>query len=262
MVLLREVNKFVNETYNDIPIPNIQQSKVIHFAKTGTHQFNRHEIAIIDTPIVQRLRYISQLGLAYSVFPTARHTRFEHSLGVSIIADKMFKSLDENGEMNFLRDETLKKKNHLEIRIAALLHDIGHGPFSHVSEIIMSEYEPIQAEADEKQCKPHELLAYKILQTDQFCDFFDRLNKTYKIDVSPKTVAGYIIGSVENPKENQYLADIINGQCDADKLDYIARDSNFSGVKLALSIDRLLLSLGIERIPCYNGNPQKLTVSH
>jgi uncharacterized protein len=263
MDLTNEVNKFVNETYDNIQIPNVRQSKVIHFAKTGTHQFHTHEIAIIDTPIVQRLRYISQLGLAYSIFPTARHTRFEHSLGVSIIADKMFKSLDDNGQLEFLNDNTLKKKNNLELRIAGLLHDIGHGPFSHVSEIIMSECESIKKEAKEtKDCKPHELLAYKILQTDQFSDFFERLNKTYKIKVSPKNIAGYIIGSVENPEKNQYLADIINGQCDADKLDYIARDSNFTGVKLALSLDRLLLSLEIGNVPCYTGNSRKLLVSY
>lgn len=257
-----EVNEFVNDTYGNIQIPNIQQSKVIHFAKTGTHKFERHEIAVIDTPIVQRLRYISQLGLAYSVFPTARHTRFEHSLGVSIMANKMFKALDDSSQMNFIKYNSQKKKNYIELRIAALLHDIGHGPFSHVSEIIMSEYEPIRHEAEEKGCKPHELLAYKILQTDQFQDFFDRLGKTYKIEISPKTVAGYIIGSVENPEKDQYLADIINGQCDADKLDYIARDSNFSGVKLALNIDRLLLSLEVGEIPCYQGNIRKLMVSH
>ncbi|ABS55093.1 metal dependent phosphohydrolase [Methanoregula boonei 6A8] len=261
MTLLDEVNTLVNKTYNSIAVPNIIESKVVHFAKTGTHQFENYEIAIIDTPIVQRLRYISQLGLAYSVFPTARHTRFEHSLGVSIMVDKMFKSLEENHQLEHIRDRNIRKNNYIELRIAGLLHDIGHGPFSHVSEIIMSEYEPIEKEAIKEGCKPHELLAYKMLQTEKFQNFFAELNKHYKIDISPSNIANYIIGKVDNPKDDQYLADLINGQCDADKLDYIARDSNFTGVKLALGIDRLLLSLGVDKISCFDGMKRKLIVN-
>jgi HD superfamily phosphohydrolase len=262
MGLFQDVSKLVTETYDDpIQIPNMSRPKVIHFAKTGTNQFDSHEMAIIDTPFVQRLRYISQLGLAYSVFPTARHTRFEHSLGVTIMVDKMFKALENNGYLKFLT-EPQKRKCYTELRIAALLHDIGHGPFSHVSEIIMNEYEPIRDEADKKGCKPHELLAYEILQTNQFREFFHQIGRTYHVEISPENIANYIIGTVSCPEEDQYLADIINGQCDADKLDYIARDSNFSGVKLALGIDRLLLSLGIEKIPCYpEKRNRKLMVS-
>lgn len=255
-----EINKLLNESFQDLPIPDIRESKVIHFTKIGTHQFSNHEIALIDTPFVQRLKYISQLGLAYNVFPTARHTRFEHSLGVTIMIDKMWRSLNENQQFEFIRSEEDRNQLLIKLRVAAILHDIGHCPFSHVSEEVIRDDPSIRRESDKFSCKPHEAIAYHMIRSDTFRAFFEDLSKFYHISVEPDEISNLIVGKVDCPDEDQYMADMLNGQFDADKLDYIARDSDFSGVTLALGVDRLLLSLGIADTPCYKSTQRKLVL--
>lgn len=203
-------------------------------------------------PSFKELKYISQLGPAYNVFPTARHSRFEHTLGVVIMISLMWKALKENGFFSFLGIDA-QDKLLTDLRIGALMHDIGHGPFSHVSEVVMDDFTLIQSEILKLSSKPHEVLGYYILRSDVFKALFDDLSKYYKISVNPDEISNYVIGRVDNSEEDQYKADLLNGQVDADKLDYIARDSDFSGVQLAVGIDRLLLSLGIEKIPAIAG---------
>src|SRR3972149_6979956 len=89
------------------------------------------EFEIIDTPIFQRLKNIKQLALTNLVYPSANHTRFEHSIGVLHITSLMSEKL--------LPGKENEEKRRL-IRLSALLHDIGHGPFSHVSEYILKKY--------------------------------------------------------------------------------------------------------------------------
>src|SRR5215216_4617520 len=91
----------------------------------GFIELTPRERAAADTPIVQRLRSISQLALTYLVYPGARHTRFEHSLGVCHVAGRLADELE------------LPARDARTVRLAALLHDIGHGPFSHVSENVL-----------------------------------------------------------------------------------------------------------------------------
>ena len=127
MNLKSEINYFMDKTYGDLRISDIRESKVIHMANLGTHQFFEHEMAIIDTPIVQRLKCISQLGPVYNVFPTARHTRFEHTLGVVISVDKMWKSILEKGSLPSSNDFA-NKKILSDLRVSAILHDIAAIP--------------------------------------------------------------------------------------------------------------------------------------
>ncbi len=98
------------------------------------HDFVRvfdHELEIIDNPIFQRLRRIRQLSGAHLTYPGAQHTRFEHSLGVMHIASQAGEALKEKG---------ILKSDDIEIlRVAGLLHDIGHGPFSHLFEEIIQQ---------------------------------------------------------------------------------------------------------------------------
>ena len=99
------------------------------------HDFIRvyeHELSIIDNPIFQRLRRIRQLSGAHLTYPAAQHTRFEHSLGVMHIAGQAGQALSEKGI--FKSDDDVKI-----LRLAGLLHDIGHGPFSHLFEEIIQE---------------------------------------------------------------------------------------------------------------------------
>src|SRR5574344_1767310 len=87
-------------------------------------------VPLLDTEAVQRLRYIKQLGFVYLVYPGANHTRFEHSLGAMHLASLLARQLD------------LDKDDTLLVCTAALLHDIGHGPFSHSSEKLRAEHGP------------------------------------------------------------------------------------------------------------------------
>src|SRR5436190_14840189 len=88
-------------------------------------------IRLIDTPAFQRLRYVRQLGLAFLVYPGASHSRFEHALGTYGLARRALGLLEERGELRGLDDTACA-----DVRIAALLHDIGHYPFSHALEEI------------------------------------------------------------------------------------------------------------------------------
>jgi HD superfamily phosphohydrolase len=110
-------------------------------------KLGKYEIAIIDTPIIQRLRYISQLGPSHYVFPTARHSRFEHTLGVMIRINQMFNAISENQKIKLSRNILN------ELRLAALLHDVGHGPFSHVCETVMLESRDIFNEKENKRSR-------------------------------------------------------------------------------------------------------------
>jgi len=103
--------------------------KIVHDALWGTFQLEAHEVALIDTPLIQRLRYIHQTGAVSLTYPSAQHTRFEHTLGVMYQAGRICSALRARpGESRF-GDELTRLA-----RFAALVHDTGHGPFSHTSE--------------------------------------------------------------------------------------------------------------------------------
>ena len=104
--------------------------KIIIDPVHGDIGLSKLETELIDTPTFQRLRRIKQLGFAYTVYPNARHSRFEHSLGVMHIMGRILESL-RSKDNDAISDEHVRK-----LRIAALLHDIGHYPYSHLMEKI------------------------------------------------------------------------------------------------------------------------------
>ena len=103
-------------------------SKIIRDPVHNIIELDDKALRIIDTSVFQRMRGISQLGVTYLVYPSARHSRFEHSLGAYHVAGKMIESIEKGGEHKFEEEEKILLKT------AALLHDIGHGPFSHMIE--------------------------------------------------------------------------------------------------------------------------------
>ena len=165
---------------------------------------------IIDTYEFQRLRDLKQLGATYLVFPSASHNRFEHSIGVSHLAGIMMDEL-------YLKQPELKISNRLIelVRIAALIHDIGHGPFSHLYDHYVkdeSEYE-------------HE---YRGL------DIFKNMVKKYNLELSKEEIE--IICNIIDPPshlQDNWLYQIVNNKVnhiDVDKIDYILRDSYHIGL--------------------------------
>ena len=181
----------------------------------GFIELAKEEWDLVDTPVFQRLRGIRQLALASLVYPGATHTRFEHSLGVAHVAGRMARKLGLDRDAQKL------------VRHAALLHDVGHGPFSHISEEVL---EVLNAGTPSGSSLPiHEVIGHRIIRSDE------QIGR----HVSP-TYAEKILGVLTGSAETTVLTQIITGPADADKQDYLLRDSAACGVEYgAYDIDRL-----------------------
>lgn len=149
---------------------------------------------LLDTPPVQRLRRINQLGTVRMVYPSANHTRFEHSLGVFHLADKALENLSIEGQQAE------------RVRAAALLHDIGHAPYSHNVESV------IYRETGKYHDEVHELIGdgrvAEVLTEE---------------GLNPDTIADVIAGKGE-------LGQLVSGELDVDRMDYLVRDAHHTGV--------------------------------
>lgn len=171
------------------------------------------EIELLATPFLQRLRRIKQLGNTHLVYPSACHSRFEHSLGVLHIANRMAQKLG-------LSDEQIRI-----IRYAALLHDVGHGPLSHNFEAVLK---------SNSRNITHEDVTKKIITDDQF------INKTLGHD-KQKVLDLF-------DEENETVSrEIISSNIDADKLDYLRRDSYHIGVAYGVfDLERILHTISMK----------------
>lgn len=166
---------------------------------------------LIDHPIFQRLRRIKQMGLADYVYPSANHTRFSHSLGATYLMKKSIETLIWKGII--ISDEEYKAAT-----IAILLHDIGHSPFSHSLEKVFLPYS-------------HEDITLELLGI--LNDEFDG-----QLDVAIKMF--------ENKYEKKFFHQLISSQLDVDRLDYLNRDSYFTGVaEGVIGYDRIIKMLNV-----------------
>jgi len=156
----------------------------------GYLELSDEETRILNSDHMQRLRRVKQLGFSSLVYPGATHNRFEHSLGVMHLTGRFADSLE-------LEDEKRR-----ELRMAALLHDAGHGPFSHTSEIIA-----------EDKGKSHE---------DYSCEIADRIDGKHSLNTL--NIKKIIRGKTE-------LGSIVAGDIDADRMDYLMRDAHASGLE-------------------------------
>ena len=186
------------------------------------HDFIRvydHELKLIDHPIFQRLRRIRQLSGAHLTYPAAQHTRFEHSLGVMHIAGQAGHSLNEKG---FLKSDDIKV-----LRLAALLHDIGHGPFSHLYEEII-----------QKKKMSHEDFGKEIISKSEIGDILSENG------FDKKFITKVAFGN----SKFQYLNEIVSGALSADMMDYLLRDGYFTGAEHAkVDHKRITQSLNVHR---------------
>ena len=173
-------------------------------------------LAVLDTPAVQRLRYVRQLGHAFLVYPGATHSRFEHALGAYHLAREALAILDERGELTGVPGDHLTA-----VPLAALLHDIGHYPFSHALE--------------EAGFPHHEELGVQRLRQGPLGEALDALDIPGVTD---------LIGSLIQGRSTSPLQGLISGTLDLDKIDYLSRDAWMCGVPYgAVDVDRLLASL-------------------
>jgi HD superfamily phosphohydrolase len=173
-------------------------------------------IQLVDTPVFQRLRYVRQLGLAYLVYPGATHTRFEHALGAYHLARLTLSQLDERGEL-----AGISLEERAITQAAALLHDVGHYPFSHALEEIGALH--------------HEEVAAPLVLAGPVAAI---LTAAFGDD-APRRVLALIRGESESP-----LQGLVSGSLDLDKIEYLKRDAIMCGVPYGeIDVDRLLNSL-------------------
>lgn len=168
--------------------------KIIKDPVHGDVEVGEAALVLLDSPPLQRLRHVRQLGFAHLVYPGANHTRFEHCLGTMHLASLLCRHLGLDR-----RDADL-------VTVAALLHDIGHGPFSHVSEAFMVEM----------MGKGHQEVE-GLLHEERTAERIARCG------LDPEEVAAVING-------NHRYAGIIHGDLDVDRMDYLLRDAHYTGV--------------------------------
>lgn len=180
------------------------------------------EARALDLPFVQRLRRLRQLGLAYLAYPSAEHSRFSHSLGALAMGSRAFDRLVHTGAGFFSDAQDVAYQRRL-LRAALLLHDIGHGPFSHACEAVLGR---------RHEARTGELLARA-----------DARATLAALEVDPGDLLGLIMGDPHSPFPA--LRELVSGpNLDADRMDYLQRDAYFTGVASGrFDADQLVASL-------------------
>jgi len=169
-------------------------------------------LKLIDHPYIQRLRRIRQLGLGYLVFPAAEHSRFSHALGALELGQRILKNLRE-------KDTTISDAEIEGTLIAILLHDVGHGPLSHTLEHTLIDH------------FNHEMMSLSIMK---------ELNREFDGDLDTA------IDIFTNQHPKKFLHQLVSSQLDIDRLDYLKRDSFFTGVSEgSVGINRILKTMRV-----------------
>lgn len=236
--------------------------KIINDPIYGCINLSKAEVQLLDTRAMQRLRRIRQMGFASYVFPSGEHSRFVHSLGVLCIMGKMCEHLyrqygqNEGSTIHFTIEDVRK------VRIAALLHDVGHFPFSHLIECVYSYINNIKttdkmvegldapagdntsllcdiANFKKRKAKDHEHMGAEVVQKDP-----EIVAILKSIGVSPEEIGQIIIGDTQ---AKPVYAQLLHSSLDADRLDYLLRDSKQAGVSFGnVELEYILRQLRIE----------------
>lgn len=204
----------------------------------GTLQLSRNEVAVVDHGAYQRLRMIKQLGLADLAFPGATHTRYAHGLGTMHIAARMFRILAKNYELADADELRLLQT----LRLAAMFHDLGHAPLSHTTEAFMPKVGDLElgswAEGRPDRQASHEDYTLKIIVGSELTRLIEE--RFQDVGVRPEDVATLISGRAWPGQEARFvvggrnwlplLRQCVSSELDADRMDYLLRDSYFAGV--------------------------------
>ena len=253
--LLSGIETFAAEFTANVYLPRVPTKwKIIHDTLWGTIRLEPWEVAILDLPLLQRLRQISQTSLVSYVFPGARHSRFEHTLGVLHQTQRLTDAVNKQ----YLKGLPFDSDSVRELRLAALFHDVGHSLFSHISEHLYRHLPDLAPVLKEKypSGNPHEVMSSLLLESKPVQAYLRSLESVYSVSLNTKRAAKWIVGHhAENGTE--YLTQVINGPFDADKLDYLFRDSHFSGIPMSLDLDRLWTSTDVN----FKNGPRILTLS-
>ena len=223
--------------------------KIVHDSVHGSIRMQGVFLKLLEAPELQRLHTIPQLGLAYLVYPGANHTRFEHSLGTFSVAGRICSELGLGPEEASL------------VQCAALLHDVGHLPYSHTLEFVLHGQFGIDHAEISRRLIRGEQAILSAADRDIIGDNPSIAEILEKHGLSPKEVAGLLEGLVQvdgsqrtlaaevgqtHFNSRRYLSQIISGPVDSDQLDYLKRDSHYTGVAYGvIDLDRLVSTLQI-----------------
>ncbi|MDR0594957.1 MAG: hypothetical protein LBG60_17260, partial [Bifidobacteriaceae bacterium] len=225
----------------------------------GTVTLNGAEVALLDSPLLQRLRRIRQLGVVHLVFPGANHTRLEHSIGVCHQVQRMADAIIQhsgvkNPDVVNLLGRGGAAGDWLQVlRFAALCHDVGHGFMSHVSEnalAITDAYRDLGLEfsnamEDKRQTSSQlsEIAAYYMLTSGPFQRLIElsmeKAQDPLRVEDAARRVANCVIGVSDDPRI-PLVHEFISGPFDCDKLDYMTRDAMMCGVPIVTDVNRLI----------------------
>src|SRR2546428_7941236 len=211
-----------------IPAPSMDPFRIVRDAVHGDIELTELECRVIDTPQFQRLRKVRQLGASYLVFPSAVHTRFEHSLGTVAVAQSVMDHLNRKGNGNSngggSKGNLVGPQEETVVRLACLLHDIEHVPFGHTLEDDASLFE--------RHDKPSRI--ERALGPDSMVgEILDTHKPNYRLEVlqllvhiSDRTHPAGGLGLVR-----PWMVDLVGNTICADLLDYVRRDLYFCGIR-------------------------------
>ena len=250
--------------------------KIINDPIYGCINLSKTEVQLLDTRAMQRLRRIRQMGFASYVFPSGEHSRFVHSLVVLCILGKMCEHLyrqysDPGPDGTAFTIEDARK-----LRIAALLHDVGHFPFSHLSECVYSYIDNVKSTGDmvngldsspsadsqllsdianfkKRKEKDHEHMGAEVVKKDP-----EIVQILSSVKIDPEEIGQIIIGDTQ---AKPVYAQLLHSSLDADRLDYLLRDSRQAGVSFGnVELEYILRQLRIEKCTLRrdNGPPENI----
>lgn len=207
------------------------------------------ELSIINHPAFQRLRRIRQLALTEFVYPGATHTRFAHALGTMDVATRMFDAIVSR-QQDYLfserdYDEAGLRRDRQIVRLAALLHDVGHSPFSHSGEGLF----PFKAQPPNEERYEHEDYSANII-TSVLKETIEQHRGNLNYEIEATDVAELVSGKT-NPKKQASLRrliwrPIVTSQLDADRCDYLLRDSLHCGTSYGrYDLERILATINL-----------------
>ncbi|MDQ1371997.1 MAG: uncharacterized protein QG582_912 [Candidatus Thermoplasmatota archaeon] len=226
--------------------------KIIRDSVHGSIRVDEEFLPLVEAPELQRLHSIHQLGLAYLVYPGANHTRFEHSLGTFAVARRICDSLG------------LEREEARQVMAAALLHDIGHLPYSHTFEMVLHEQFGIDHAEISRRLIRGEDTVLSEEEGRTLGRYVSVPEAIERMGLDPKEVAGLLDAASAQRRakgldrhygqahfnSRRYLSQIVSGTVDADQLDYLVRDAHYTGVAYGvIDLDRL-----VETFDLFNGD--------
>lgn len=258
---------YVNATCSQATSGGTGKSKVIKDNVWGMIEVEPSSLRLLDSPLLQRLRGIRQLGLSYLTYPSAEHTRFVHSLGMYAVISRLLEVIKRDGDIKASPSSPFELWRPIAddcrfLRHAALLHDVGHLPFSHATESIIdsdwtiyrcgelsaSEFMGIAADRLEKTISFSECMSLAIVLTDRFSRFYRGYVQRGANDSDTKRIAALIAG-IAYDDGLEGVATIVSGKSvDADKIDYINRDGHACGIPVGIDVSRLFLRSSLLKV--------------